>query len=52
MVDNIDCKIFCASCNASGSSIYIDANLGELVCKECGVVLDDYVWWNDEIYEQ
>lgn len=47
---NSDIRINCF-CGASGSSIYIDTKNGEIVCGDCGLVLDEYFYWNDEIYE-
>jgi transcription initiation factor TFIIIB Brf1 subunit/transcription initiation factor TFIIB len=52
MVENIDYNIFCATCWSSGSDIFIDTSIGELVCTHCGLVLPEYVWMNDEIYEK
>jgi transcription initiation factor TFIIIB Brf1 subunit/transcription initiation factor TFIIB len=49
MVENIS-KIVCTECKSSGSSIFIDNKNGEVVCKNCGTVLDLIVWKN-EIYD-
>jgi transcription initiation factor TFIIIB Brf1 subunit/transcription initiation factor TFIIB len=51
MVDNVDFSIQCNMCwDSSGSSIYIDTHIGELVCKKCGLVLENFIWLDDEIY--
>jgi len=52
MVENMDWKIFCAECGCSGSDIFIDVYIGELVCTQCGLVLPDFIWLKDEIYEK
>ncbi len=52
MVDNIDINIKCDWCSNSGSGIYIDITIGELVCKACGIVLPNFIWMKDEIYEK
>lgn len=51
-MDNIDWNIECESCFASsGSDIFIDTNIGELVCKKCGVVQTKYIWVANNVYE-
>lgn len=52
MVNNIDISIKCQECSTSGNGIYIDVDIGELVCKKCGLVLPDFIWIKDEIYEK
>lgn len=53
MVDNYNFSIKCAECtDSSGSNIFIDVKIGEFICKSCGLVLDDYVYWKHEIYEK
>ncbi len=52
MVENMDYNIICAECRSSGSDIFIDVCIGELVCTQCGLVLPEFYWWNDEIYEK
>jgi len=52
MVDCAYNNISCSECKSSGSDIYIDMKRGELACKKCGFVLNDYsVCWKNEIYE-
>lgn len=47
MVEN---KIICEVCG--GSDIFIDMKDGELICKNCGIVLTNHVYWKNEIYDK
>ena len=38
--------------NYNTSSFYIDTNNGEVVCTNCGLVSNNYHWFNGELYEK
>jgi transcription initiation factor TFIIIB Brf1 subunit/transcription initiation factor TFIIB len=50
MVIDSRLNIVCNSCGSSGSSLYIDIKIGEIVCTLCGVV-QPQIWCRGEVYE-
>ncbi len=41
-------EIICTECKST--SIFVDIENGEVVCKNCGIV-QNLTWWKNEIYE-
>jgi transcription initiation factor TFIIIB Brf1 subunit/transcription initiation factor TFIIB len=42
--------IICSNCNST--SIFIDYNIGEIVCTNCGLVQNKCIGWKNEVYDK
>ena len=47
----IDIICECGNTTTGSYGVYIDTDNGEIVCKKCGLVSDEYYWQDDDVYE-